>query len=412
MDHPTRARMGSVLLVIALAVALGLAFAATAVAEEDVVVIDMGAPVYASTCKVCHGVIAEGKNPQVIFGHAVHMVFACSSCHDVFPHTPAGTITPDMKSCWNCHGLRHGPMGLIAGDSCEQCHGDWVGRMRPESHTRNWAEKPHVQPSLDNLRGECMMCHDKPHCDDCHREEGVEWRTTLSFTYDIGNGCQACHGYENLTKVSEDGVKSYHVTGIELSAHRDNTCSQCHPDFNHEDDEPATPLWRVNAGLACQDCHDHQDVAEVYEQSLHGQLIAAGDYSSATCASCHGSHDIRRLDTEGALRALHLSGEEMCAECHREAWDSYSDYYHGAPYKRGAIDAPACWDCHGAHEVLAVADPASMMYPTNAVEVCGECHYRSDEKFIETTAHLIHGRAEAVDTNLLIRWWRSIRGRE
>ncbi|MDF1541816.1 MAG: hypothetical protein RQ731_05005 [Anaerosomatales bacterium] len=414
MIHLTRGRAVHLLLAAVCAAVLLLGVVALAVAQEDsVLIIDTGAPVYASTCKVCHGVIAEGRNPQVEFSHATHMVYACSSCHGVFPHTPAGTLTPTMKSCWNCHGLRHGPMGIIAGYECEQCHGNYAGQMRPEFHGRDWAEEPHVQPGIDELRTTCMMCHTKADCDSCHQEVGVTWRTAVPFTYDAENGCLACHGYENLTKVSEDGLKSYYVTGIDQSAHRDITCSQCHPDFDYTDDAPATPLWRVNAGLACQECHDHQDVTEVYEESLHGRLIADGEYSSATCASCHGGHDIARLDTEAARRALHLSGEQMCAECHREAFDSYDDYYHGAPYKRGAVDAPSCWDCHGAHELLAVTDPAALMYPANAVETCGQdgCHYGSGESFIEQTSYLIHGRSEAVSSNPIIRWWRAFRGR-
>jgi mono/diheme cytochrome c family protein len=64
MSHPTRARAGSIFLALLLAAALGLVIAAFAVAQDDgVIIVDTGAPVYASTCKVCHGVIAEGKQP-------------------------------------------------------------------------------------------------------------------------------------------------------------------------------------------------------------------------------------------------------------------------------------------------------------------------------------------------------------
>ncbi|HET6497474.1 MAG TPA: hypothetical protein VFH17_00260, partial [Coriobacteriia bacterium] len=405
------ARFRPRVLVVALVFAVGSGTVAFAIAQDGgVIVIDPGAPVYAGTCKACHAEIGEGDDPLVEFGHAPHMVYACSSCHATFPHTPAGTIVPDMQSCWNCHGLRHGPMGLIAGDDCAQCHGENVGRMRPESHTNDWAGTPHVQPALAGLRTSCMMCHTREQCDTCHDREEVVWRPTTPFTYDTGDGCLACHGDEHLTKASPDGVKSYYVTDIDESAHRDLTCTQCHVDFNHTDEPPKTPLWRVNAGLACQGCHDHQEVAAVWAESLHGRLIAQGEYSSATCASCHGGHDIARLDTAAARRDLLFSAERMCAGCHREAYESYSDYYHGAPYKAGAQDAPACWHCHGSHEVRAVADPDSLMYPANAVETCGQagCHYGSDESFIEQGAGLIHGISEARAENPVLRWWKSL----
>lgn len=416
MIRPGTARLRNLVLTLACVLTVGLVIAAFAVAQDDAaIVIDPSVPVYASTCKACHAEIAEGKNPLVEFSHATHMVYACSSCHEAFPHTPTGTTVPDMKSCWNCHGLRHGPMGLIAGYECVQCHGDNVGKMRPAFHVRDWAETPHVQPALDEQRTSCMMCHDQTWCDDCHKKERVVWRTSTPFTYDAENGCQACHGYENLSKVSADGVKSYYVTGIEKSAHRDNTCTQCHPDFNYTDEPPATPLWQINAGLACQECHDHEDVTAIYVESIHGKLIAEGDFTSATCASCHGGHDIARLDTPEAELALRLSGQQTCGApgCHPDEYESYNDYYHGAPYKAKATDAPACWHCHGAHEVRAMDDPESLMYRANAAETCGQegCHYGSGESFIENSYDLIHGEAETRAENPILRWFRSLTGR-
>ncbi len=403
----------SAIVAAALACIVMLAFAAPAFAQGGTVEVDTGAPVYGSTCKVCHGTIADGKDPRVIFRHASHMLYACSSCHTVFPHSPAGTVKPTMKDCWNCHDLRHGPMGTIATGECEKCHGAYTGRMRPESHTPDWAETPHVEPSLTELRTRCMMCHTRTDCDECHRAVGVEWRTAEEFTYDVENGCLACHGDPNLAKSDGGATRSLHVTGLDRTAHRDNTCVECHVDFNYHDRPDATPVWRVNAGLACAACHEHSTSAEEYAGSIHAELIAEGDYSSATCGSCHGGHSIARLDTEAARRQLHFASEQMCGVCHAAEWENYDDYYHGRAYKRGAADAPSCWDCHGSHDVRAVADPDSMVYPVNAVDTCGTegCHWGSGESFIEQSASLIHGRYEVQSANPVIRWWRALRGR-
>ncbi|MBE0417282.1 MAG: hypothetical protein IBX63_05915 [Coriobacteriia bacterium] len=406
--------MGSILLALALTAALGLGIATLAVAQDgETLVVDTGAPVYAATCKVCHSVIAEGSDPRVQFRHATHMLFACSSCHTRFPHSPVGTIKPTMKDCWNCHDLRHGPMGLIAGGECEKCHGALAAEMRPVSHVADWAEVPHVAPAEAEMRTRCMMCHARADCDQCHREVGVEWQASEPYNYDVENGCLACHGDPNLGKTVAGAVWSLYVTGLDRTAHRDTTCVECHVDFKYHDGADRTPLWNINVGLACADCHEHSDAAKVWAASLHGELIAEGDYNSATCSSCHGGHSIARLDTEAARRRLHRDSEQMCAICHTVEWENYDDYYHGRAYKRGASDAPACWDCHGAHEVLAVADPESMVYPTNAVDTCGTpgCHWGSGESFIERSSYLIHGRYEAREGNPIIRWWRSLRGR-
>ncbi|MBS3957086.1 MAG: hypothetical protein KGZ40_06125 [Clostridiales bacterium] len=408
--------------ILAFAVALVCVAALTRVphAYAEQVTIDTGAPVVASACKVCHGQIAEVESDLVDFTHATHMWFACSNCHLSYPHTPAGTDVPAMVECWNCHGLQHGPMGLIAGDTCEKCHGARVERLRPESHVAEWAETPHVDPAENALRTECAMCHDRADCDTCHAERDVEWRSD-GLTYDVGDGCLACHGNPDLAKASRGGSESYFVDEdvLDWSAHRDITCVECHVDFNYTGERGATPLWQVNAGLACLACHEgaygerpaQAELVSAYEASIHGTLIAEGDYTSATCGSCHGGHSIARLDTDAARRELHFASERMCAQCHSAEWATYDDYYHGAPYKRRAgRDTPSCWDCHGSHEALPVSDPNSMMYPVNAVATCGECHRGSGEAFIEHSAGLIHGQSVARDENPLLRWWRSVRG--
>ena len=86
----------------------------------------------------------------------------------------------------------------------------------------------------------------------------------------------------------------------------------------------------------------------------------------------------------------------MCARCHPDEYESYDDYYHGAAYKRGATDAPACWDCHGAHDVLPTSDPNSLMSEQNRADTCGQegCHQGSDLEnnpaFAEAASELIH----------------------
>ena len=411
MTYRLQARTG--ILAFATVFALALALMHAAYAHAQTVTIDTGTPVVASACKVCHGRIAEVDSEMIDFTHATHIVYACSSCHLSYPHTPAGTETPDMEACWNCHGLRHGPMGLIAGEDCAKCHGDRTDTIRPASHVDDWADTPHVEPAEERLRTECAMCHTRAECDTCHDQTGVDW-DSASLTYDVGDGCLACHGNPELMKASRGQPESYYVSGIERSAHRDTTCVECHVDFNYTDQASGTPLWRINVGLACEGCHDdeeHGHIVAQYRESIHGQLISEGTYTSATCASCHGGHDIARLDTDAARRELHFASQQMCGGCHSAEWNSYDDYYHGRAYKRGAASSPACWDCHGSHEVLQLADPASMMYPVGAVTTCGSCHPGSDEAFIEHAADLIHGRATAVIENPLLRLLRSWTGR-
>lgn len=371
-------------------------------------------PVSEQSCQFCHKNLAETKNfsGEIIFTHGYHLKMECSSCHSKFPHGEQGAIVqlPTMKLCWNCHGLKHGPMGELASGKCEDCHKTRQDRLRPAFHTWDWAQKPHVVPGEKELQTKCMMCHDAAWCDDCHEEQFIDWKPEKPYVYDPGDGCYvSCHGSVNLLKLSGEDSRSFQVSGLELSAHQDLTCVQCHADFKYEEGPDVTKVWTVNAGLACQNCHDHDSQAAEYSDSIHSAALMKGNYESATCGSCHGGHDIQRLDTAEASAALHGSAVRMCARCHPDQYASYDDYYHGAAYKRGAPDAPACWQCHGAHDVLPSGDPSSAVSPQNVADTCGACHEGSGESFGANAKELIHQKIEARRSNPLLQFISKVR---
>ena len=407
-------------------VAIALLVAAIVLpAIAGAVSIEIGGEVYPDKCTPCHADYTETDNPKYLFSHGNHITYQCSVCHAQFPHTPEGTNLPVMQECFNCHGLHHGPQGVIASGTCTDCHGDKIGDMRPASHTPTWSGKLHVDPANERLISECSMCHTQSQCDVCHSEQQVWWTPPQPMIYDAGSGCLACDGSPNLVKAGSDGVKSFQVVGLDESAHRELTCPQCHVDFAYADVPSETGVWSVNAGLACAqaDCHGsddpdteaNEDQLTVYAASVHGTAIEDGDLTSATCGSCHGSHDIRRLDTEASKRALQASAETACKPCHEDRWENYDDSYHGAAYKRGAVDAPACWDCHPAHSALPSADPASSTNDVNLGGTCAGdasdgigCHQHADasEAFIGQSADMIHGHSSTREENPLLKLLR------
>lgn len=387
----------------------GLALAALLAAATPAMalVIDTTGEVEWNKCEACHANIKDTKNysNEIIFGHGLHILVECSSCHGQFPHRPEGTERPTMKMCFNCHNLNHGPMGNLATGKCEDCHVTPKDRLRPSFHTWDWAGKPHVAPGQRELQTKCMMCHDAKWCDECHVREGIDWKPDKPYIYDPQSGCMACHAEEGLSKTVSGTQKSFQVTGVQTSAHSDLSCVNCHPDFRYEARQDSTRLWSINAGLACQSCHEHSEITKVYQTSIHGQQLVAGNMDSATCSSCHGGHYIKRLDTQAAKDELHGAAFRICARCHRKEWESFDDYYHGAAYKRGASDAPACWDCHGAHEVLPSSAKNSKTAPVNVETTCGRkgCHTGSSEQFAQQAKELIHQKVSARKTNWLQR---------
>jgi len=231
-----------------------------------------------------------------------------------------------------------------------------------------------------------------------------------SFTVGVPgrSGCLVCHGdpkiQQNKTKVS------LYVSQEDIlqSAHKDVACTKCHVDFSQASTSQAHTAiagdFKKTAGLACKNCHQHSGMLKVYSKSIHGRLALSGDpKGGANCADCHGSHNIKSFKKDKVYKAeFHLKGKEVCGKCHMKYYESYDDYYHGRAYKANAIDAPACWDCHGAHDVASAGNAVSMVSKERLPKTCAKCHVDASKGLV-SFAPMIHGRAQAQDKNALIK---------
>ncbi|HET6498635.1 MAG TPA: hypothetical protein VFH17_06255, partial [Coriobacteriia bacterium] len=193
-------------------------------------------------------------------------------------------------------------------------------------------------------------------------------------------GCMVCHGDENLATLRDGEVAEFWVDAAELEAgpHAAIQCVGCHLDFAFTlPHVPADADWRATAKSACKNCHQEQYLG--YVEGVH-RPVAEGDGAAPRplCGECHGAHDIVALtDDPAGVQALRRDAFEVCGRCHEEEWESYDDAYHGRAFKRGAEDAPACWDCHGYHEVWPAEDRRSLVHENRIAETCsgeGACH--------------------------------------
>jgi predicted CXXCH cytochrome family protein len=109
------------------------------------------------------------------------------------------------------------------------------------------------------------------------------------------------------------------------------------------------------------------------------------------CVSCHGGDD-RTLDQKlahggnyrGRLKRAEIP--RVCAACHADEErmraynlpvDQYALYQtsgHGRRLAGGDTRVAVCSDCHGAHDILPPADPASRVFVLNIPKTCGRCH--------------------------------------
>ena len=207
--------------------------------------------------------------------------------------------------------------------------------------------------------------------------------------------CFLCHADPSQVKTLEDGsVLSLYVDEevYAHSTHAENGCISCHADISE------LPHSADLAPVDCGTCHAE---AEVYVNSLHAVAISNGDSDAASCSDCHGKHDIRPpSDPLGPTNKRNQPA--TCGKCHsnsvltREHFiamvkpsDSYMKSNHAKAIMGGRMDAAACSDCHGAHDLLPAHDPKSPIYHYNIPGTCGKCHPDALADFKNS----IHGHA-------------------
>ena len=203
--------------------------------------------------------------------------------------------------------------------------------------------------------------------------------------------CLTCHEDRTLTGERDGRTFSAFVdTALySRSSHRELECVSCHAYLDGVEDFPHDEI--VPQPVDCTPCHD--DIAEQYRQSLHGQAAAAGARLAPRCWDCHGSHDIAPPVSDDS-RVAKFNIPVMCGRCHKEGapvdrtydipQDSilahYSISMHGEGlYKRGLTVTAVCTDCHTAHFVLPHTDKRSSIYRDNVARTCQKCHGRIEQ---------------------------------
>ena len=210
----------------------------------------------------------------------------------------------------------------------------------------------------------CESCHEAilPHVVDADRAASLDSGDELPT-------CIDCHGYHGVLELSDAGRRAL-LTAVP------HLCIDCHRDLD-SDPHPLTYLTR----------------------SVHALTQETGSLA-AVCTECHLAHP---LEKDGA----HLTGvtrpevPATCGECHEDILREYEASVHGEALAQENPDVPVCTTCHGEHEILAVDEPESTVYPLCTPETCGQCHgevslmtrYDVDPDVYETYADSYHGTA-------------------
>jgi hypothetical protein len=208
--------------------------------------------------------------------------------------------------------------------------------------------------------------------------------------------CRGCHESPSLERLP-DSVHGQ--AGL--------SCVDCHVDLARavEFPHPVKP-----AAPQCASCH--AEPVERYAEGVHARALRADpDAPAATCAGCHGDHDILPA-RDPRSRTYHLTLPRTCGRCHGDEEmiraagiaagnvpAAFEDSIHGqALSRRGLVVAPNCSSCHRAHDIHPAEDTRSPVFHANVPATCGRCHEGIRTEY-DTSVHakaLAAGRSAAV----------------
>jgi cytochrome b subunit of formate dehydrogenase len=113
----------------------------------------------------------------------------------------------------------------------------------------------------------------------------------------------------------------------------------------------------VKAGVrdapVCTDCHGEHTISAV---KLATSRVAPANIPD-TCGQCHAA---QRIVTQYRLPP--------------NVFATYLKSFHGLAMQGGNVTAASCASCHGIHDILPASDPLSTISPQNLPQTCGKCH--------------------------------------
>ncbi|NOY49981.1 MAG: hypothetical protein GXO88_05400 [Chlorobi bacterium] len=379
----------------------------------------------AKTCMKCH-IKIEKTHKKVIRSELWEsrpgLVPSCSSCHP--PHKveyqQIENLIPN-KECLLCHGQERN-IAKADGNNSDFSILGFSGSV----HRNILCVKCHtsVNRNADRLckdvdKVDCSNCHieisntyfssghgkaylkkstDAPYCTNCHGTHNIKSRfddTAPIYRGNIPRLCGSCHKPDgNANKIAalkevnayNDYSKSIHGKGLsEKGLLVSAVCTDCHT-THHElkDNDSLSSVFPSNIPGTCANCH--KSIYEDYIASDHSILNSTPDKRYPSCTSCHSAHTISEIDQNKFMTEITL----QCGSCHEELASTYKDTFHGKAYLLGDLNAARCSDCHGAHKILKVEDPNSMVGYKNIVNTCKKCHSNATLEFTGYLTHATH----------------------
>ncbi|MCA9727156.1 MAG: cytochrome c3 family protein [Candidatus Eisenbacteria bacterium] len=321
--------------------------------------------------------------------------------------------------CVKCHSdvnpALHRPCEPSGKVDCSACHAKISDEYFASGHGQDYLAGTEQAPY-------CTTCHGDHHVLAHYDDQSPTYRAAIPTL------CGECHQpggkageVRDLPNIgaAADYSSSVHGRGLtEKGLLPTAVCIDCHG--SHMILERADEKSMVNPNnlpATCGTCHE--GIFKQYVKSIHytwdgksahfvgqqnggGPIHLTADSTGAsaagmlhhgtalgempTCATCHSSHTIKQVEGDAFLNEV----TNQCGSCHEELAETYLETMHGKAYVLGYTKAAKCSDCHGAHDIRAVDDPASTVGFRHIVDTCKKCHEDANLRFTGYLTHATH----------------------
>ncbi len=349
-------------------------------------------------CLMCHGdksltkENSTGKEislfvDESIFAQSVHNILSCVGCHlgvEADMHeTPPGPV-----NCGMCHAdatelyqagyhAKKRREGMIDAPTCGDCH---------SYHNIRSVDDPEADTYRGNEPNMCGRCHGG--------EKNVSGKCGASCPGPYGKYMQSVHGKalveENLgVAVCSDCHRSHDLrpaSDPNSYVYRTNipsTCGQCHPveEEEYSQDIHGTAVKKGNTDApVCTDCHTAHVIKSSSDET---SSTFTANLSKVTCTYCHSRE--RLVEKYGYVS---------------QKTTPYLDMYHGVGSRSGDTTTASCVSCHTSHNIRPQDDPLSTINQTNLPQTCGRCHQGAGPNYTKGSIHIIPTNKKDIGV-----WW-------
>jgi nitrate/TMAO reductase-like tetraheme cytochrome c subunit len=284
-------------------------------------------------CTDCHTDVAADKIPHADQLKPVN----CAACHDKAAKEYAGTV----------HGTARKGGNTVAAN-CTDCHG---------THDILRSKDPASRTNHANIEATCSKCHGSD---------------TMAATGKLPGG--------NIGGKFHDSIHGQALKGAAQGSAP--TCTNCHGAHSIQPKaNEASRTSRARVPETCGACHKPE--RDAFMNGMHGKLRQDGVLAAPGCTDCHSAHGIQQHDTP----KFQTEVIKECGTCHADYLATYRDTFHGQVTALGYSRMATCASCHGAHDVLPASNPASMVSKQNRLKTCQACHAGASENFASFDPH-------------------------